>query len=264
MPDTKHFSFRDNGPLRRRKPAFSTRPDTIQRSITQLTRYGSRHCMTAGILGAAAFLLCQCHRQSSTPATPAPTPTVTPASTAVPIPAATAPVTPIVTPTPTASPTASIAPAASSTPDTFENGIKQLLQASGKGFLEFRGKFKRIENGPDPNPLFRIRKIYEGTFLFGGAASAELEEVYYSAGQQPAYNYHLYYQALSTRSSIERYDDLRLNLNRVLHGFEHTFGDRYDAWAGNDPLKTAILLSSQDVAGSLEIQVHVAFSSPQW
>jgi hypothetical protein len=261
MPGTKHFSFRDNGPLRRRKPAFSTRPETSKRSIAEFARYGSRLCVTAGILGAAAFLLCQCHRQSSTPA---PTPTATPASTAVPIPATTAPVTLTVTPTPTASPSASIAPTASSTPDTFEKGIKQLLQASGKGFLEFRGKFKRIENGLDPNPLFRIRKIYEGTFLFGGAASAELEEVYYSAGQQPAYNYHLYYQALSTRSSIERYDDLRLNLNRVLYGFEHTFGDRYDAWAGNDPLKTAILLSSQDVAGYLEIQVHVAFSSPQW
>jgi len=24
---------------------------------------------------------------------------------------------------------------------------------------------------------------------------------------------------------------LRLNLNRLLQGFEHTFGDRYDAWA---------------------------------
>jgi hypothetical protein len=173
-------------------------------------------------------------------------------------------VTPAATPTPTASSTASITPTPSSTPDAFEEGIKQLLQASGKGFLEFRGKFKRVENGLEPNPLFRLRKIYEGTFLFRGAASAELEEVYYSAGQQPAYNYHLYYQALSTRSSIERYDDLRLNLNRVLHGFEHTFGERYDAWAGNDPLKTAILLSSQDVAGYLEIQVHVAFSAPQW
>jgi hypothetical protein len=106
--------------------------------------------------------------------------------------------------------------------------------------------------------------MYEGNFLFEGAASAELEEVYYTAGRQPAYNYHLYFQALSPRASIEKYDDLRSNLNRVLKGFEHTFGDRYDAWARDDPLKTAILLSSQDVAGTLEIQVHVGFKSPQW
>jgi hypothetical protein len=142
--------------------------------------------------------------------------------------------------------------------------MKQLLEASGKGFLELRGKFKITENGSGPDPLFRVRKIYEGTFLFGGATNAELEEVYFSAERQPAYNYHLYYRALSARNSIEKYDDLRVNLNRVLQGFEHTFGDRYDAWARDDPLKTAILLSSQDVAGSPEIQVHVAFSSPQW
>jgi hypothetical protein len=152
----------------------------------------------------------------------------------------------------------------SSTPYTLEEGIKHLLQASGKGFLDLRGKFKRTENGSGSDPLVRLRKIYEGTFLLGDATSAELEEVYYSAGRQPAYNYHLYYQALSARDSIEKYDDLRQNLNRVLQDFEHTFGDRYDAWARNDPLKTAVLLSSQDLAGSPEIQVHVAFSSPQW
>ena len=152
----------------------------------------------------------------------------------------------------------------SPTPDPFAEGMKQLLEASGKGFLELRGKFKITENGSGPDPLFRVRKIYEGTFLFGGATNAELEEVYFSAERHPVYNYHLYYRALSSRNSIEKYDDLRLNLNRVLQGFEHTFGDRYDAWARDDPLKTAILLSSQDVAGLLEIQVHVAFSSPQW
>jgi len=95
------------------------------------------------------------------------------------------------------------------------------------------------------------------------AASAEIEEVYYGAGGQPVYNYHLYFQALSPRESIQRYIDLRSNLNRVLPGFEHTFGDRYDAWARDDSLKTAILLSS-DLAGSPEIQVHVALASPQW
>jgi hypothetical protein len=142
--------------------------------------------------------------------------------------------------------------------------MKQLLQASVKGFLDLRGKYKNTENGSGPNPLFRVRKIYQGTFLLGDATSAELEEVYYTAGRQPAYNYHLYYQALSPRVSIEKYDELRLNLNRVLRGFEHTLGDRYDAWARGDPLKTAVLLSSQDVEGSPEIQVHVAFSSPQW
>jgi hypothetical protein len=142
--------------------------------------------------------------------------------------------------------------------------MQHVLQASQKAFIEFRGKLKRTENGSGPDPLFRVRKIYEGTFLFGGAASAEIEEVYFRSEQQPVYNYHLYYQALSPRDSIERYDDLRLNLNRVLQGFEHTFGERYDAWAGADSLKTAVLLSTQDVAGSPEIQIHVAFPSPQW
>ena len=142
--------------------------------------------------------------------------------------------------------------------------MQQLLQASAKGFLDFRGKYKKTENASGPNPLFRVRKIYAGTFLLGDATSAELEEVYFTAGRQPAYNYHLYYQALSARDSIQKYDDLRANLNQLLRGFVHTFGDRYDAWARNDPLKTAVLLSSQDVAGAQEIQVHVAFSSPQW
>jgi hypothetical protein len=142
--------------------------------------------------------------------------------------------------------------------------MKHALEASEKAFVGFRGKFKRTENGSGPDPLFRVRKIYEGTFLFGGATSAEIEEVYFNNARHPVYNYHLYYQALSARDSIERYDDLRLNLNRVLQGFAHTFGERYDAWARADTLKTAVLLSSQDVAGSPEIQIHVAFSSPQW
>jgi len=142
--------------------------------------------------------------------------------------------------------------------------MKHALEASEKAFIEFRGKLKKTENGSGTDPLFRVRKVYEGTFLFGGATSAELEEVYFSDARQPVYNYHLYYQALSARDSIERYDDLRLNLNRLLQGFEHTFGEQYDAWARVDTLKTAVLLSSQDVAGSSEIQIHVAFSSPQW
>ena len=143
--------------------------------------------------------------------------------------------------------------------------MKRVLQAAGSGFLELRGKFIRIENGSGSYPLFRFRKIYEGTFVFGNATSADLEEVYYSSDRQPAYNYHLYYQSLSPRDSVERYVDLRLRLNQLLQGFQHTYGDRYDAWArAADPLKTAVLLSIQDLPGSLGIQVHAAFASPQW
>ena len=142
--------------------------------------------------------------------------------------------------------------------------MRRVLQAAGSGFLELRGKFIRVENGSGSYPLFRLRKIYEGTFAFGGATSADLEEVYYKSGRQPAYNYHLYYQSLSSRDSVERYVDLRQRLNQLLQGFQHTYGDRYDAWARADPLKTAVLLSIQDLPGSLEIQVHTAFASPQW
>jgi hypothetical protein len=244
----------------RRNLECSNRPRALENSIARAGRSGVQRCATAGFLAAAMFLLCQCHRPTPTQsATPTPTP-------ATPVPTQTA--TPEATPTATPAPTASSSPpppvSATPTPDPFEEGVKQLLQASEKGFFEMRGKFKRTENGSGPDPLFRMRKIYEGTFLFGGAALAEVEEVYYTAGPQPAYNYHLYYQALSTRASIEEYNDFRQSLNRVLKGFEHSFGDRYDAWARNDPHKTAILLSSQEATGSPEIQVHVAFSSPQW
>jgi hypothetical protein len=142
--------------------------------------------------------------------------------------------------------------------------MKRVLQAAGSGFLELRGKLKRVENGSGHYPLFRSRKIYEGTYLCGGATSADLEEVYYHSDRQPAYNYHLYYQSLSPKESIERYVDLRQRLNQLLPGFAHTYGDRYDAWARADPLKTAVLLSIQDLPASLEIQVHAAFASPQW
>ena len=100
--------------------------------------------------------------------------------------------------------------------------------------------------------------------MFGGAALAELEEVYYHKEQQPVYNYHLYFQTLSPNDTAERYADLRLRLNQLLAGFDHTYGDRYDAWARADSLKTAILLSVPDLPGPLEIQVHAAFPSPQW
>jgi hypothetical protein len=227
-------------------------------SIVRIVRAWVTACMVLGV----AFLLCQCHRQSPTPeATPAATPAaISPTPTAVPT------ITPAPTTSGTETPTvkATPLPSASPPPDPFDEGIKRLLEASENGFLELHGKLKRTENGSGPDPLFRVRKIYEGNFLFEGAALAELEEVYFGPGQQPAYNYQLYYQALSTRASIEKYDDFRQQLNRVLQGFEHTFGDRYDAWARNDARKTAVLLSSQEATGSRQIQFHVAFSSPQW
>jgi hypothetical protein len=260
MPEASHPTFRDNPPVRPEKPERSARPGRLKRSLVQVLRPAARTCVTVCVGGCAVFLLCQCHRQ---PSTPAPTSTATPA-TPSPTPAPTAQVTATPTAVPQVSAPSLPLPSASETPDAFGDGIKQLLQASEKGFIEMRGKLKRTENGSGPDPLFRIRKIYEGTFLFWGAALAELEEVYFTAGQQPAYNYHLYYQALSVRASIEKYGDFRTNLNRVLEGYEHTFGDRYDAWAQNDARKTAVLLSSQEATGSPEIQVHVAFSSPQW
>jgi hypothetical protein len=260
MPEANHPTFRDNPPVRPEKPKYSAPPDRRKRSIGQALRVAVRACLTVSIAGGAVFSLCQCHRQSSTPAL---TPTATPA-TPSPTPSATAQVTPTPTAVPQASAPPLPLPSASETPDAFGDGIRQLLQASEKGFIELRGKLKRTENGSGPDPLFRMRKIYEGTFLFGGAALAELEEVYFTTGQQPAYNYHLYYQALSVRASIEKYADFRTNLNRVLEGYEHTFGDRYDAWARKDARKTAFLLSSQEATGSPEIQLHVAFSSPQW
>ena len=57
--------------------------------------------------------------------------------------------------------------------------MKRVLAASESGFLDLRGKLKRTENGTGASPLFRIRKLYEGSFVFGGASSAELEEIYY-------------------------------------------------------------------------------------
>jgi hypothetical protein len=251
-------TFRADDPVPPGKKDCSAGPRTRIGSIVRVVRGWVTVSMVFGL----AFLLSQCHRQSPTPeatptATPAaisPTPTALP--TVTPAPATSATETPTVKATPL--------PSASPPPDPFDEGIKRLLKASENGFLELHGKLKRTENGSGPDPLFRVRKIYEGNFLFEGAALAELEEVYFSPGQQPAYNYQLYYQALSTRASIEKYDDFRLHLNRVLQGFEHTFGDRYDAWARNDARKTAVLLSSQEATGSPQIQVHVAFSSPQW
>jgi hypothetical protein len=265
MPDENLPTFPDQNPDLKGNPRYSMRSRGLKRSVLRIARTG----VTTSVLGCIALLLCQCHRQSSTPEpSPTATPTLTPSPISTPTPTPSPAATTEVTPTPTALPQASTSPLPlsnpSATPDTFGEGIKQLLRASEKGFVDLHGKLKRTENGSGPDPLFRTRKIYEGTFLFGGAALAELEEVYFVAGEAPAYNYHLYYQALSVRASIQKYDDFRMNLNRVLEGFEHTFGDRYDAWARDDLHKTAILLSSQESTGSPEIQVHVAFSSPQW
>lgn len=142
--------------------------------------------------------------------------------------------------------------------------MNRLLQAAASGFLELRGKLKKVETGSGSYPLFKSRKLYEGTFVFGGANAAELEEAYYTNDQQPAYNYHLYYQSLSSKESVEKYVDLRLRLNQMLQGFEHTKGDGYDAWSRADPLKTAVLISLQELPGTLQMQVHAAFASPQW
>ena len=219
---------------------------------------------------AAILLLCDCRRQTATSGsspsqTPPPSGTPSPTVTVAPTSSPTA--TPATTEKPSPSPIA-LSPVAEAsptpTPDTFEGNLQRLLQASENGFRDLRGKLIKTEKGSGPEPLFRIRKIYEGTFLFDGSSSAELEEVYFHAGQQPAYNYRVYFQALSARESIERYDQFRLNLNHALRQFEHTFGDRYDAWASNDALRTAVLLDDSNTSGSLDIQVHVAFSAPQW
>jgi hypothetical protein len=212
----------------------------------------------------AVLLLSDCRRETSgTDPVVTPSPTATPVVT--PIPSLSTP-TPMNKPEASPSPPATPVPTPSATPvaDPFAEGLKQLLQASETGFRDLRGKLRKTEKDSGPQPLFRVRKIYEGTFLFGGAVSAEIEEVYFHAEQEPVYNYHLHFQALSARESIERYDDLRQELNHVLESFEHTFGDRYDAWANHDTFKTAVLLSSQEASGSPEIQVHVSFSSPQW
>jgi hypothetical protein len=225
--------------------------------------------LSAGI--AAILLLCDCRRQTATPSptpsntatqTPSPPATLTPTPTLTPLPSPSQSVQPSPFPVPSASPIAEVRPTPS--PDPFEVNLQRLLQASENGFRDLRGNLKKTEKGSDSAPLFRLRKTYEGTLLFDGSGSAELEEVYFHANQQPTYNYRVSFQALSARESIERYDRFRANLNYALKGFEHTFGDRYDAWASHDALQTAVLLDDSDISGSLEIQVHVAFSGPQW
>jgi len=235
--------------------------DTGNKSIVSLLKIVA--CLSCTAI--AVLLLSDCRREAAKPE-PAVTPSPTASPTVTPTSALSATPTPVNKPEASPSLSATPVPTPSATPvaDSFEEGLKQLLQASETGFRDLRGKLRKTERGSGPQPLFRVRKIYEGTFLFGGAVSAEIEEVYFHAEQEPVYNYHLDFQALSARESIERYDNLRQELNHALQSFEHTFGDRYDAWANHDALKTAVLLSSQEASGSPEIQIHVAFSSPQW
>lgn len=247
---------------------FGDRPPAQRKPTAALKGIGA---WLSGIFFATS-VCCEFRGQAATP-TPAPARAVESTATASPL--ASVAASPAISPTqnpaknnPETPPAQSETPvpAASTSPaaDPFEEGLKQLLQASGTGFRDLRGNLIKTEKGSGPQPLFRVRKIYEGTFLFDSAVSAEIEEVYFHAGQQPAYNYHLYFQGLSPRESIERYDNLRLNLNHALQSFDHTFGYRYDAWASQDALKTAVLLSVQDASGSPELQIHVAFPSPQW
>src|SRR5271165_2634440 len=262
VPEENHSHSRDQNSFPGRESTPFSRSARLQRLVAGFGPNCTRMRIATATLGFAALFLCQCHRPPSA-ATPTPIPAPTPALTPTPTPAPTATPTPTTTPTPTNTPSPP-PPALSPTPESFEDGMKRVLQAAGSGFLELRGKFINVENGSGSYPLFRLRKIYEGTFLFGGASSAELEEVYYTNERRPAYNYHLYYQSLSSKDSIERYVDLRQRLNQLLQGFQHTYGDRYDAWSRADSLKTAILLNIQELPGFLQIQVHAAFASPQW
>jgi hypothetical protein len=141
--------------------------------------------------------------------------------------------------------------------------MKRVMAASGSGFIELRGQFKRTENGTGVSPLFRVRKVYEGSFLFGGASSAELEEVYYRKDGRPSYNYRLFFQS-PFKESAEKYDELMIGLQQMLIGFEHTHASGYDAWARSDAAGTAVLLSVQEQSGLLQVQIHVAFPTPKW
>jgi hypothetical protein len=240
----------------------------LKKLVIELAKGSFGLGVSAGILGGGLYLLSQCHRQPSSPvssSTLAPAPTIAPttvvAATPLILATPTAPIASTPQPTPTASP--SVPPASPPpTKDPFEDGMKRMLQAGSSGFLELRGKLVRTEDATGPYALFRFRKIYEGTFIFAGANSAQLEEVYYSKADQPAYNYHLYFQESLDKDS--RYDGLRQRLDVMLQGFVHTFGPGYDAWAGSDARRTAVLLSNRNIAGSVDVQVHVAFPTPRW
>ena len=262
MPEMEGPTDHDQG-----QAPMDTR-DKLRKFVIEVARRSLRVGVVVGILGGGFYLLSQWRRQS--PASVS-MPTPMPAPTVAPTPIVLSTTTILVTPTaplastPLPTPIASLnAPVASPPPtrDPFEDGMRRVLQAGNSGFLELRGKLTKTENATGPYPLFRFRKIYEGAFIFGGANSAQLEEVYYSNGNQPAYNYHLYFQESSDKGP--RYDDLRQQLDVMLHGFVHTSAAGYDAWASPDARATAVLLSNRDVPGSVELQVHVAFPTPRW
>jgi hypothetical protein len=208
----------------------------------------------AGILGGVAYLFSRWHSQR---------PASVLMSTPPPSPAPLALSPPAILGSPTA-PLVSSAPPASLplSSDRFVDGMQRILQAGDSGFRELRGKLIKTENATGSYPLFRFRKIYEGTILFGDANSAQIEEVYYSRADQPAYNYQLYFQESPDKDSKLR--DLRQRLDKMLPDFVHTSGTGFDAWAGSDSKRTAVLLNDRDVPGFIEVQVHVAFSTPRW
>jgi hypothetical protein len=218
----------------------------------------TRLSIVAAATGVAVALFCHCQRQSVVP-TPSPSPEPTAKSSEAPEPTPTP--TPLETPAPTATPTIA---AATPDPQSLEEGMKRVLAASESGFLDLRGKLKTTENGTGASPLFRIRKLYEASFAFGGASSAELEEIYYRKDRHPSYNYRLLFQSPSTKETAEKYDDLRVRLQQLLSGFEPTHGSGYDAWARSDASNTAVLLSVQDQPNLLQLQIHVAFPAPKW
>ena len=234
----------ENGPILRdsntgpqRNPASFTLYRPGKRLSTRFVRSGFRQLLEVGFLGVMTLLFCQCRQPSSSTPTPTPNPTVTPtpAPTATPTPTATVVATPAVTPTPTASTPPLPSPTPTPTPDVFEEGIKKLLQASENGFLEMRGKFERTEDGSGPDPLFRVRKMYAGTFLLEGANFGYSRGSLFWPWTTSGLQLPPLLPIVLGPSSGRKYDDLRLNLNRLLQGFAHTFGDRYDAWARKDP-----------------------------
>ena len=207
------------------------------------------------------YILTACHKPAPTPvALPKPSPTPSPTAIATPTatPVAKATATPVVTPDPTAVPTAPSPP-----PSAFQQGMARIFTASETGFRGFRGKLKRTETGTGPNALFKSRRIYQGAFTFAEATSAELEEVYYRQGRHPVYNYHLYF-VTPAMESVQKWDELQQQLESVLKDFIRDRSSRYVSWRRNDKLQTAILLSTSDSPGIVELQIHVAFQSPQW
>lgn len=266
MPRKDCLTRRDQGQAR------TNARDKLKRLTIQIARDTLRLGVAAAILGGGVYLLFQFRRQQPalvSTSTPTPTPTVAPTPivqiTPTILATSTSTASPASTPEPTPAVAASAPPA--STPraeDAFEDGMKRVLGAASSGFLELRGTLTKKEDATSgASALFRSRKIYEGTFVFGGANSAQLEEVYYDRKpDQPAYNYRLYFQESSDKA--QTYDDLRQRLDVILTGFVHTFGTGYDAWAGPDARGTAVLLSDLDVRGFVEIQVHVAFPTPRW